>query len=89
MMTIEIQLTDKQPKQMTALAEAEGVSVADLTRLSIDKHNQGHPQSDREELKRKSLPLIGRYSSGLDDVGKNHDECLADIYAGRVCIFIR
>jgi hypothetical protein len=81
MVRTQIQLTDKQSKQLKTMALSEGVSIAELIRRSVDQYTRGHRQQDREELKRRSLLVIGKYHSGLDDVGENHDRYLADIYA--------
>lgn len=81
MVRTQIQLTEEQSKRLKAMASDEGVSVAELIRRSIDQYTQGHPQPDREELIHRSFAVIGKYSSGLSDVGVNHDKYLADIYA--------
>ena len=79
MVRMQVRLTDEQSRRLKALEE--GISVAKLIRRSVDQYIQRHHQPGREELKRKSLAVIGKYSSGLPDVGVNHDKYLADIYA--------
>ena len=81
MVRTQIQLTEEQSKRLKAMASDEGVSVAELIRRSIDQYTQGHPQPYREELIHRSFAVVGKYISGLSDVGVNHDKYLADIYA--------
>ncbi len=81
MIRTQIQLTDQQSKLLKALAMKEGVSAAELIRRSIDQYLQHSRHRDREDLKQKAFSIIGKYASGLDDVGENHDTYLVDAYS--------
>ncbi len=77
---MQIQLTDEQLRKLRELAASEGRSMADLIRESVDRYVRSERPVDREELKRRALAVIGKYQSGLRDLGTNHDKYLAEIY---------
>jgi hypothetical protein len=76
----QIQLTDVQIAKLRELAIAQGRSVADLIRESVDRYVQNELPVDREELKRRALAVVGRYRSGKRDIAVNHDRYLAEAY---------
>ena len=80
MVRTQIQLTNQQSSMLKSLAVEESASIAELIRRSIDQFLQFKQHRSREELKQNSLSIVGRYSSGLNDVALNHDAYLADIY---------
>jgi len=55
-----------------------GRSVADLVREGVDLYLGSRLQPSREELVRRALSIVGKYSSGLTDIGRNHDRYLAE-----------
>ena len=81
MVRTQIQLTNQQSKLLKSLALEEGISIAELIRRSVDQYLGGKPITNREELKRQAVSIVGKYSSGQDDIGINHDKYLAEIYA--------
>lgn len=81
MVRTQIQLTNQQSKLLKSLAVEEGISIAELIRRSVDQYLGGKLGSNREELKKQALSIVGKYASGQDDIGANHDRYLADIYA--------
>lgn len=82
MVRIQVQLTEEQAAKVRALAEAEGASVAEIIRRSIDKfvRRQSLPD-DWEERRRRALAIVGKYASGAHDISEHHDRYLAEIYA--------
>ncbi len=52
--------------------------MADLVREGVDLYLQTRAGPSREELVRRALSIVGKYSSGLSDVGRNHDRYLAE-----------
>jgi len=54
--------------------------MADLVREGVKLYLEAHKRPSREELVRRALSIVGKYSSGPGDVSVNHDEYLADIY---------
>jgi len=55
-----------------------GRSMADLVREGVDLYLKTRTGPSREELVRRALSIVGKYSSGLTDVGQNHDRYLAE-----------
>ena len=80
MIRTQIQLTNQQSKMLKLLAVEEGLSMAELIRRSIDQYLRSTQYRERAELKQKALSVVGKYASGQDDIGLNHDTYLADIY---------
>ncbi len=74
----QIQLTEAQIAKLRELAIAQGRSVADLIRESVDRYVQSELPIDREELKRRALAVVGRYRSGVGDLAENHDKYFAE-----------
>ena len=63
---------------MRRISSATGRSVADLVREGVDLYLKAQKGPDRKELVRRALSIVGKYSSGLPDVGRNHDRYLAE-----------
>lgn len=74
----QIQLTDAQARGLKALAAAEGRSMADLIRDSVDSLLRARGTVDRDAVKARSLAALGRFKSGSRDLGARHDDHLAD-----------
>ena len=81
MVRTQIQLTEQQAEMLRNLALREDVSIAELIRRSINNYFRVAKQPSLEEKKRRSLEVVGKYSSGHGDVSQNHDQYLANIYA--------
>ena len=81
MIRTQIQLSEEQADSLKSLAKAEGVSMAELIRRSVDQYLQAKQQPDLAELRRQAVNIVGKYASGIGDVSENHDRYLAEIYA--------
>jgi hypothetical protein len=81
MVRTQIQLTEEQSTNLKQLAEQDNVSVAELIRRSIDRYLQEQGGVSQEERQQRLLSVIGIGSSGVNDLGVNHDDYLAEIYA--------
>lgn len=81
MVRTQIQLTEEQLRTLKRLAEKESVSMAELIRRSVDYYIATTSESPVEERKQRLLSVIGIGSSGISDIGVNHDKYLAEIYA--------
>jgi hypothetical protein len=81
MIRTQIQLTEDQSTALKSLAAAEGVSMAELIRRSIDQYLIVKNRPDLSEIRRRSSEIMGKYASGRSDISEGHDRHLADIYA--------
>lgn len=54
--------------------------MADLVRQGIDQYLASRHEPSREERVERAVRVAGRFSSGLKDVGADHDRYLADAY---------
>lgn len=81
MVRIQVQLTEEQAAKVRALAEAEGASVAEIVRRSINQYIQSPLPDDWLERRQRTLELVGKYASDATDVSVEHDRYLAEIYA--------
>jgi Arc/MetJ-type ribon-helix-helix transcriptional regulator len=80
MICTQIQLTDEQARLLRELAAEEGRSVADVVRDGVNLLLRAHRRIDREALKRRSLEALGRFHSGVPDLGLAHDQHLDDAF---------
>ncbi|MGH9464434.1 MAG: ribbon-helix-helix protein, CopG family [Thermoanaerobaculia bacterium] len=74
----QIQLTDEQARALRELAAAEGRSMADLIRESVEAILRRRRRPDRAELERRALEVVGRFDSGLPDIAERHDDYFAE-----------
>ena len=80
MVRTQIQLTEEQSRILKDIAGEKGLSVAELIRQSIDHYIQSTHELTKEEKKRRALSVVGITSSGVPDLGSEHDRYLAEIY---------
>jgi Ribbon-helix-helix protein, copG family len=76
MVRTQIQLTESQAEALKALAAAEGRSMADLIRSSVDALLLGAGRVSRSELRRRALAVVGRHRGGPRDLAARHDRYL-------------
>ncbi len=81
MIRTQIQLKEEQSARLRQIAAAEGVSVAELIRQSIDAYLQTWAEPSYEDMVRRALTVVGKYAGGMADMAENHDRYLAEIYA--------
>ena len=81
MVRTQVQLTEKQSKQLKRLAAKKGVSVAEVIRKSVDETLRRENMPDEEELRRRAMALVGAFRSDKDDVSIRHDDYLAEAYS--------
>lgn len=80
MVRTQIQLTDAQSEALKALAAAEGRSMAELVRDSVDTLLHARGAVDRAAVKARSIAALGRFKSTARDLGTGHDHHLADAF---------
>lgn len=84
MVRTQIQLTERQARELKRMAAREGVSMAEVVRRAVDaKIREGVREVSWEERNRRLLAAMGKFRSGLKDVAERHDEYLAEEYGKR------
>ena len=81
MVRTQIQLSGEQSLKLKQLAAAQGKSMAELIRGSVDTLLATTPMINREELKTRALALAG-IAHGPADLAENHDLYLIEAYEG-------
>lgn len=77
MVRTQILLSPAQLRALKIRAAREGCSMAELVRAGVDLLLAS---DQREQLKRRSLDVAGRFRSGSPDLGSAHDTHLADAF---------
>ena len=76
MIRTQVQLTERQAEALKRAARERGVSIAALIREAVDLAVALPSESRRA----RALRVAGISSSGLSDVGVEHDRYLEDAY---------
>jgi hypothetical protein len=77
MIRIQIRLTEEQATRLREVAGAQGRSMTDLIRQSIDSWLDSSPATrDRSALREAAIAMAGRHRSRLGDLAKRHDHYL-------------
>jgi hypothetical protein len=80
MVRTQIQLTETQARALKRLAAAQGRSMADLIRGSVDallvQAEAGGDQANRA----RALRAVGRFRSGVRDLSSRHDRHLVEAF---------
>ena len=83
-MRTQIQLTERQARELRRIAAKEGVSMAEIIRRAVDaKIRGGTGEVPWEERVRRAQAAMGKFRSGLKDVAERHDDYLAEEYGKR------
>jgi Arc/MetJ-type ribon-helix-helix transcriptional regulator len=80
MVRTQILLTEEQARELRRQAAAEGRSMADLVRDSVDAMLKARAGGGRRHAKARALAAAGRFRSGVPDLGTRHDDYLADAW---------
>ena len=84
MVRTQIQLTERQARELKRMAAREGVSMAEVIRNAVDaKLREGVSGLPWEERIRRAMAVMGKFHSGLNDVSRRHDQYLAEAYDDR------
>ena len=84
MVRTQIQLTERQARELKRMAAREGVSMAEVIRKAVDaKIREGSGEVPWEEKVRRARAVMGKFRSGLKDVAERHDHYLAEEYGKR------
>ncbi|MFL5801866.1 MAG: CopG family transcriptional regulator [Roseiflexaceae bacterium] len=80
MIRTQIQLTEQQVQNLKSLANARGVSMAELIREGVDSLLKAQQGIDLAERRRRAIAAAGMFQSDVSDLGVNHDRYLAEAY---------
>ncbi len=80
MVRIQIQLTEHQVTTLKELAAAEGRSMAELIRRSVDVFLRSKAHRSREDKKCRALDAVGRFRSEVADLSIHHDRYLSEAF---------
>ncbi len=83
MVRTQIQLSEEQHKLLRQLSEIQHVSVAHIIRECIDSYVKQASASSRDEIVKRAIAVIGKFSSPETDISTNHDKYLAESFAGK------
>jgi hypothetical protein len=84
MVRTQIQLTERQARELKRMAAREGVSMAEIIRKAVDeKILEKSGEAPREDRIRRALAAAGKFRSGVKDAAERHDEYLAEAYGKR------
>lgn len=79
MVRTQIQLSESQAESLRLIAAQRRKSVAELIRQAVELWLQSVQTADEMREKRQRAKLVsGKFSSGLPDLGRNHDFYLAE-----------
>lgn len=78
MIRTQIQLTEKQAEKLKEIAAAEGRSMADVIRESVELYATSRGVRDRTKEKAAAIAVAGKFRSGVKDLGSRHDDYLAE-----------
>jgi Arc/MetJ-type ribon-helix-helix transcriptional regulator len=62
------------------MAAAEGRSMADIIRESVEALLADRGVRDRDEVKQRALAVVGGFRSGIADLAAEHDRYLAEAF---------
>ncbi len=75
MIRTQISLSEEQMHELRRLARQRRVSMAAVVRAAVDREIG---QTGMDEARRRAAAAVGRFGSGLPDVGLRHDDYLAE-----------
>ena len=81
MVRTQIQLTEDQANALKRMAASKRLSIAELIRRAIDSLIKTSITIDPKERLKRSLEIVGKFSSGKRDISKKHDVYLSDSYS--------
>lgn len=76
MVRTQIRPTEAQARELKRLATQRKVSVAEVIREAVDRELEQESRAARWER----AMVVGKYSSGIDDIAERHDDYLAEAF---------
>lgn len=73
MIRTQIQLTERQAREVKRWADERGVSMAAVIREAIDVHLRDSGRPSWDEIVERAIAAAGTAHSGLGDLAERHD----------------
>lgn len=80
MVRTQIQLSERQARELKRLAAERGGSMAELVREAVDALLRDRHGPSREQRWSRARAVVGKFHSGHDDIAEQHDRYLLDAY---------
>lgn len=77
MIRTQVQLTERQARDLRRIADARGISISAVVREAVDRIVEERGEA---AAWRRALAAIGSVRGGGENVAKEHDRYLADAY---------
>lgn len=74
MVRTQVQLTEEQYTALKAMSITEGVSVAELIRIALNRLLEVRGATGLKERTERAIAVAGKFKSGLGDLAERHDE---------------
>jgi len=74
MVRTQIQFDKEDLEALRRIAAEEGVSLSELVRREMKRKIAEPHRPSREELWERASKVIGKYRSGVTDLGRRHDD---------------
>jgi hypothetical protein len=78
MIRTQVQLTEEQARQLKRIAAERGISVSAVIREAVEK---AVAVDNGPARRQRALAAVGRFRSGKNDVGADHDRYLGEDFA--------
>ena len=78
MVRTQIQLSEKQSREVKRRARQRGISTAEYIRRAVDESLRSETTPDYDELVKRSLATLGSFHSGVGDISVRHDDYFAE-----------
>lgn len=80
MIRTQVQLTEEQWRMLRQVASERQLSLAELVRQGVDVLLSQRTDLSRESRWERAASIVGRFSSGQNDLSSQHDKLLAEAY---------
>jgi len=74
----QIQLTERQAREIKRWTEDRGGSMAAIIREAVDRHLRAGCAPSWDEVVERAIAAVGSCASGSGDVADRHDEYFAE-----------
>ena len=80
MVRTQIQQTEAQVSKIKKAAMDQGTSVAEVIRRAVENMVQSSAKMSIQERAKRAIEIAGKFRSGKKNIGRKHDEYLAEAY---------